>query len=245
VTSPPRVTDGSTAVGTVAELRRYPVKSLAGEVLYAVDLDGRGVVGDRSWAVTDRDGKLGSGKSTRRFRRMPGLLDLVATYDDDLVPVLAFPDGRRLSGRDPLVHEALSSHVGRPVRLRPERAVSHFDEGPIHLVSTAALAALSARHGAPVPAVRLRANLLVEVSRDGASERSWVGHRVAIGAQVVVRVVDLMPRCVMVDLPQVGLPADPGVLRTLTDLTGGTCGVVADVVTGGQVAVGDAVHVLS
>jgi uncharacterized protein len=70
-----------TTVGSVAELRRYPVKSLTGEVLRAADVDVRGLVGDRAWAVTDTDGRFGSGKTTRRFRRMDGLLQLTATYD--------------------------------------------------------------------------------------------------------------------------------------------------------------------
>ena len=49
---------------TVAELWRYPVKSLLGEQLPEVEVDERGVIGDRLYAVTDRDGKLGSGKTS-------------------------------------------------------------------------------------------------------------------------------------------------------------------------------------
>ena len=60
---------------TVAELWRYPVKSLLGEQLQEVQVEERGVVGDRLYAVTDRRGKLGSGKTSRRFRRLEGLFD--------------------------------------------------------------------------------------------------------------------------------------------------------------------------
>jgi hypothetical protein len=63
----------------VTEIRRYPVKSMLGEVLDAVDVQLRGLLSDRLWAVRDADGKLGSGKDTRRFRRMPGLLTLRST----------------------------------------------------------------------------------------------------------------------------------------------------------------------
>src|SRR5690349_10610437 len=102
----------STQLGPVTAVLRYPVKSLAGEALERATIDGRGLVGDRLWCVRDPDGKLGSGKSTRRFRKMEGLLDLVATYDGD-VPVIGYPDGRTLRGDDPDVHAALSRHVGR------------------------------------------------------------------------------------------------------------------------------------
>ena len=48
----------------------------------------------------------------------------------------------------------------------------------------------------------------------------------------------------MVNLPQHGLDADAGVLRTVTREHGTTVGVVADVVRPGVVAVGDAVRLL-
>lgn len=81
-------------------LYRYPVKSLMGETLDRIRIDGRGLAGDRVWSVRDVDGKFGSGKSTRRFRRMNGLLSLGARYDGD-VPLVEFPDGRRHRGDDP------------------------------------------------------------------------------------------------------------------------------------------------
>jgi uncharacterized protein YcbX len=81
--------------GRIAAVHRYPVKSLSGEALAEALLDERGLVGDRLWSVRDPDGKFGSGKSNRRFRRMDGLLALTAEHDGD-VPVVTFPDGRRL-----------------------------------------------------------------------------------------------------------------------------------------------------
>ncbi|WP_203779916.1 MOSC N-terminal beta barrel domain-containing protein, partial [Actinoplanes philippinensis] len=65
----------------LVEIRRYPVKSLLGEVVEVAAVDARGLVGDRLWAIRDADGKFGSGKNTRRFRRMPGLFDLRAYFD--------------------------------------------------------------------------------------------------------------------------------------------------------------------
>jgi uncharacterized protein len=226
-------------VGTVGELRRYPVKSLVGERLAVVEVDRRGVVGDRRWAVTDPDGRLGSGKTTTRFRRMDGLLDLAAAYVGD-VPVVTFPDGRRFEGPGGPLDAALSEHVGRPVRLREEDQVAHLDEGPLHLLTTASLDELGRRHGAPVPAARMRPSVLLDLPGErGFVEDGWVGHRLALGEEVVVHVTGRMPRCVMVDAGQVGLPPDGGVLRTLGAANAACLGVVADVVTTGRIRRGE------
>ena len=44
------------AVGAVAQLARYPVKSMAGERLGEATVEHRGLVGDRGWAVYTADG---------------------------------------------------------------------------------------------------------------------------------------------------------------------------------------------
>jgi hypothetical protein len=50
-------------VGTVRALWRYPVKSMLGEELDEVDLSEGGVVGDRAYALRDREtGKVASAK---------------------------------------------------------------------------------------------------------------------------------------------------------------------------------------
>ncbi|MEH0109768.1 MOSC N-terminal beta barrel domain-containing protein [Tersicoccus sp. MR15.9] len=54
---------------TVVQIRRYPVKSMAGEYLDTVELGARGLIGDRWYAVEDAAGHVASGKTTRRFRR--------------------------------------------------------------------------------------------------------------------------------------------------------------------------------
>lgn len=234
-------------LGKVAAIARFPVKSLVGEKLDTAVVDGRGIVGDRLWAVRDPDGRLGSGKNTRRFRRMPGLLDLAARHDHDLVPVVRFPDGRELRGDEPGVHELLSAHVRLPVRLGPEAEVSHFDEAPIHMVTTSSLARLSELHGAEVDVRRLRANLVIDTGLDPRfdedTEDTWVGHEVSIGDNVVVRVRKPMVRCVMVGLPQIGLDADDDLLTTIGQVNNTELGFAADVVASGTLRLGDAVRV--
>ena len=58
---------------------------------------------------------------------------------------------------------------------------------------------------------------------------------------VVLEVTDRMPRCVMVNLPQIGLGATR-VLEAVGDLNEANLGVLAAVVTPGRVRVGDEVR---
>ena len=237
--------DPTGGAGRVVGLHRFPVKSILGEPLAEVTVDRRGVAGDRTWAVRDGDGKLGSGKSTRRFRRMDGLLQLGAAYDaaaNDNLPIVSLPDGARLRADDPQVHEAVSRHVGRPVRLEREAEVSHFDEGPVHLVTTASLQTLARAHGRPVDERRTRANVVVAWDGEGFPEHAWLGREVHLGEEVTLRILDVMPRCVMVTLPQGDLDADPRLLHDITDLTEGALGVVADVQRTGVVRLQDPVY---
>jgi uncharacterized protein YcbX len=228
-------------IGHLAAVHRYPVKSLSGETLTEALVDSRGLVGDRLWSVRDPDGKFGSGKSSRRFRRMDGLLALTAEYDGD-APSVTFPDGRTLRP-GPELDEALSWHVGRPVTLEREGDVSHFDDGPVHLVTTSSVRAAAEDHGSTVDARRFRANLLLDNGLEAAyAEDGWLGHRLAVG-DVLLEVVQPMPRCVMVDMPQVGVDADGGLLRTLTERRNGEFGVLLRVVRPGRVRLGDDVVV--
>lgn len=109
-------------IGRVAELWRYPVKSLGGERVEHVDIGPRGVTGDRLWAVRDLERDV-----TASARRVPALLNATARYVAPLpadagpgkAPEVAitFPDGSELSSRDDAVHAKLSELVGREMRL--------------------------------------------------------------------------------------------------------------------------------
>ena len=106
-------------IGSVATVYRYPVKSLLGERLATADVDTRGLVGDRLYAIRDHDGKLGSGKSSQRFRRMDGLQLLRAQYDGTDV-VIEMPDGTSARSDDAdRAAQLVTAHVGRPVTLLP------------------------------------------------------------------------------------------------------------------------------
>src|ERR671910_265497 len=70
--------DASELVGTVDELWRFPVKSMLGEELDAADLSQRGVVGDRAYALRDKQtGKVASAKHAKLW---PDLLKCRASF---------------------------------------------------------------------------------------------------------------------------------------------------------------------
>ncbi len=227
----------------LAEIRRFPVKSMLGEAVSASDIGERGLAGDRLWAVRDADGKFGSGKNTRRFRRMPGLFRFRA-YTAEPAPVVEMPDGRRFAANDATGHGAVSEILGRTVTLTPEASVPHHDEGPVSLLTTASLRALSQLSagepgGGGVNPVRFRANLLIDDAGDGFPEDNWPGRRLRVGDAVVLRIMRPLTRCVMVDMPQDGAVERNDLLKTLAEHHEMTFGVVAAVERPGRVAAGD------
>ncbi|MEU8639868.1 MOSC domain-containing protein [Amycolatopsis sp. NPDC048633] len=225
-------------MGVVAALWRYPVKSMRGERLTEATLGERGLDGDRLHAVRDPDGKFGSGKNTRRFRRMAGLHTFAARYDGD-VPVVTLPDGRTVRGD--AVHGEIAAALERPgVRLVREAEIPHHDEAAVHLLTTSSLAWLAERApGVEIDARRLRPNVLLDTGpAPELAEEAWLGERVRIGG-VELEILRKAVRCVMVDLPWDGLPAAPGLLKTIAEANGMTLGVHARVVRGGPLRVGD------
>ncbi len=114
--------DSSSAVGTVAELWRFPVKSMQGEQLDSLDVTSTGIAGDRAYAVVDsRTGKVASAKHPRLW---PGLLGCRATFVNEPRPGAAPPparielaDGTASSTDAPDVDTVLSRFFGRDVHL--------------------------------------------------------------------------------------------------------------------------------
>lgn len=220
----------------VVALHRYPVKSLVGEAMPRLDVDGRGVVGDRVWSVRTPENKIGSGKETRRFATVLGLLELRAAHVDGGVTV-TFPDGGSCPVGTPEADARLSRFIGRPLTFARESDVSHFDDGPVSLLGVGSVDALARERGVAVDVRRFRANVLLDIAEPFAEE-AWVGRDVRLGS-AVLRVSMPSPRCVMVDMRTADLPEQPGNLKALGALNGARLGVVAAVVTPGTVAVGD------
>jgi uncharacterized protein len=110
------------SVGTVAELWRFPVKSMAGERLEAAELTTGGIVGDRAYALIDAEtGNVVSAKSVRLF---PGILNCRARFVEPPQagrpppPVrIELPDGTAAMSERGDADKALSALFGRAVRL--------------------------------------------------------------------------------------------------------------------------------
>lgn len=118
-----------------------------------------------------------------------------------------------------------------------------FDSAVVHLVSTSTLSRLAELYPQGQPAVRrFRPNIVVETPAGGFAENAWVGRELSIGADVRLAVTGPCPRCVMVTLPQGGLPKDTGILRAAAQHNGANVGVYAEVTRGGLVRRGDLVR---
>lgn len=231
----------------VAELWRYPVKSLQGEQLDAATVIEGGIVGDRAYALFDLDTGFGL-----TARRVPELLFASARFvDADRRPEITLPDGTVASDDG-----ALSRWLGRRVALRSAADVEErryenpldvdrdadwivFDgaPGPFHdstrtrvsLVSTGTLGEWDRR--------RFRANVVL----DGDGEDAFVGTTIGIG-DVRLDVLKRIDRCVITTRPQPhGIERDLDVFTRINRERDGCLAIGALVARPGTLTVGDAV----
>lgn len=107
---------------TVSDIWTYPVKSMQGQRVLSIELDLLGVRGDRTWAVRDleRGGIRGA-------KKIPGLMRVAARREADGTTMLVFPDGTWGTAGDPTLDEALSTLLGRQVRLEALPSADHLD----------------------------------------------------------------------------------------------------------------------
>jgi uncharacterized protein YcbX len=114
--------NASEPVGTIRELWRYPVKSMLGEALDAADVAEGGIVGDRAYALVDREtGKVASAKHPKLW---PNMLSCRAAFvepprpGDEAPPVrIALADGSSVRSDAADVDAVLSRFFGRDVKL--------------------------------------------------------------------------------------------------------------------------------
>jgi uncharacterized protein len=114
--------NSSEPVGTIQALWRFPVKSMRGEQLEAADLSDGGIVGDRAYALRDREtGKVASAKHPKLW---PDLLACRAEFvkpprpGDELPPArIELADGSSVLSDAPDVDAVLSGFFGRDVEL--------------------------------------------------------------------------------------------------------------------------------
>ncbi len=252
---------------TVHALQTTPVKGLRVVTRDDVFLTPAGVSEDRRFYLVDERGRMVNGK------QLGALNEIVAAYEHDARTLaLTFPDGTTVLGdvepgeridtrfysRPAPAHElrggfsdALSEHVGRPIRLVEGVDRSGIDRGrggAVSLVSQASLGALARVADADeVDSRRFRMLVIVGGLDEPHEEDTWVGEELRVGA-AVVRVRGHVGRCNITHRhPETG-DADLQTLDLLRQYRGGldtteplAFGVYGEVRQPGAVAVGDTI----
>jgi uncharacterized protein YcbX len=109
-------------IGEVTDLWRFPVKSMGGEQLKELEISAHGVVGDRAYAMLDKQtGKVVSAKNSKLF---PELLNCSAKFvskplQHGKIPavIITLSNGDSVSSDDPAANDKLSEFFGRQVSL--------------------------------------------------------------------------------------------------------------------------------
>ena len=249
----------------VAELWRYPVKSLLGEGLPTLQVIGDGVDGDRAWGIQDcGDGRI---LTARREPRLLFASSRIAPHSG--APVITLPDGQEFTGPGATTDAALSAWLGKPVTLvaaaeqdasRAEyfadatddssRAIEwtmpkgrFVDAFPLLIMTTAGLRGSAAAYSRGTWDVRrFRPNILLQLDGEGWLEDAWADRQLGIGS------TQLIPRrrcirCTMVTRAQPRLERDVNIYKTLYQSHGGEAGMWTQVVQAGIVSEGDAVRI--
>jgi hypothetical protein len=218
--------------GTVVEIWRYPVKSMAGERLDSCLVAETGLEGDRRWALVDgRENRAGKPLTVREAEV---LLAYRARLAGDGVQVVT-PRSELRTLDDRLVAD-LAAETSRPLTLR-EGAGLNFDDSPVLVVNLATVAAFELSAGVEIDRRRFRANLYLE-SLEPEEELRWLGRRIRAG-EAELEVVSRCERCVVITRDPDTTQASPELLRVLTETSDTCMGVYCRVAKRGMVATGD------
>jgi uncharacterized protein YcbX len=115
-------------IGTIEQIWRHPVKSMAGEQLQECTVKTLGIPGDRGWALRDETtGEITNGK------RLPLLLQCEARYrqtpENGVIPSveIRFPDGTSTTSDDQDANARLSALLGRSISLWPLQPATNLE----------------------------------------------------------------------------------------------------------------------
>jgi uncharacterized protein len=210
----------------LAEIWRYPVKSLAGERLDSTELTAAGIPGDRAVHIRDGRGKVATGRRYHRLVTIPARLDDAGA---------ALVDGERWDS--PAASRVVWEAAGDDVRLAESEAGPLHDDTPL-LVATDGAVDWLGEDGR-----RFRANLVIG-GVEGLAEREWPGRTLRIGT-ALIGVSHLCERCAMTTVDPDSGEVDPSILTRVRRDLEGRFALNCDVLEAGRVAVGDVVEVLA
>jgi uncharacterized protein YcbX len=228
-------------LGFVAELRRYPVKSMAAEPLQSATVSWNGIAGDRRWAFI-RPGAERSGFPWLTIREKPDLWRYRAYFTDpsdveSSKTLVRTPEDVEFDVTDP----ELACRLGEGVRvIKMDRGV--FDAFPLSLLTVQSAQALSNLVGGTITPLRFRPNIVVNATDSEAfQEEQWGGAILRIGG-IRCRLDKRDKRCMMVNIdPADPASTNPAVLRTIAKERKTYLGMYGTTVEPGDVSVGDAV----
>jgi uncharacterized protein YcbX len=114
----------------------------------------------------------------------------------------------------------------------------------VSIINLASVAAIEGIVGAPVDPLRFRANLYVS-GWPAWHEFDLLGHEIAIGDDARLKVVKRIVRCAATNVdPVTGIRDLEIPVALMRNLGHGDCGIYAEVVKAGEIAVGDALATL-
>jgi len=234
-------------LGRISAIFRYPVKSMAGELLDVATLGWYGIEGDRRLAfrrLTDKSGFpwLTASKLPQLLLYKPFGLD---SNTADLLPThVRTPDGKEYELRSNELREEVSTRYGSDLELMN---LNHgiFDEACISVISLGTVHGVERESRRDVDLRRFRPNVAIETNNaEPFEEDRWVGRTLIFGeghSRAAVRVTMKDERCVMVNFDPATAERDSEVMKAVVRLNGIYAGVYCTVVRAGELRVGQVV----
>jgi hypothetical protein len=138
------------------------------------------------------------------------------------------------AAKAPLRVVAAPGHAFADARRRPNATTDQY----VSLINRASLAALEAAMGVPINPIRFRANIYFD-GPSAWSEHDWIDSEIVIGA-ARLRVISPITRCAATQVNPATAERDLDIVAALEHSFEHTnMGVYAEVVAGGEIAVGD------
>src|SRR5262245_56494675 len=249
------------APAKITGLYRYPVKGLTPEPLPRAELKpGQTLLADRRYAI--ENGPSGFDPAEPKWLAKPHFLMLMRdewlaglrTHFDDASQVLTIRRNGEVAAQGNLTTAAGRRAIenffttafadqlkGPPKVLEsPGHSFSDVARKVVSIINLASVRAIENMVGAPVHPLRFRANLYVE-GWPAWHEFDLLDQTLAIGATRLT-VVKRIVRCAAVNVDPDTAERDLAIPQALQRRLGhGDCGIYAEVVTGGMIAIGDVI----
>lgn len=233
-------------LGRISAIYRYPVKSMAGELLDVAQLGWHGIEGDRRLAfrrLNDRSNFpwLTAGKLPQLILYKPFRLDANGA---ELPTHVRTPDGSEYELHSRELREEIAKRHGSDVEMMNLKG-GIFDEAAISVITTSTVQCIERESGREVDLRRFRPNVVIETHGAGPfAEDTWVGRRMMFGEGndcAAVKVYMKDERCVMVNLDPETAEKDVRVMRTVVRLNQNYAGGYGTVTRAGELRVGQVV----